>query len=74
MPIKNSSQGTWVALSVKLLPLALVMIPGLSQHRASHSAGSLILPLPKPLLMLSHTISFSLSINKKMNKVKLHLD
>ena len=46
--------GTWVAQSVKHLPLAQVMILGSwdpAAHGALCSVGSLLLPLPLPLLV-----------------------
>ena len=60
--IKSSERGTWVAQSVKPLPLAWVMISGSWDRaplRAPCSAGSLLLPLPPllPLLVLSCSLS-----------------
>ena len=48
-----ASRGTWVAQSLKRLPLAQVIIPGSwdrALHRVLCSAGSLLLPLPLPML------------------------
>ena len=52
-------RGTWVAQEVKHLPSAQVMISGSwdgALHQAPCSAGTLLLPLPLPLLVLSHTL------------------
>ena len=60
---------TWVAQSVKHLPLAQVMITGSWDqapcHRAPCSVGSLLLPLPLPplpLLVCSLTLSLSFCV------------
>ena len=63
---KKNLKGASVALSIKCLPLAQVMIPG---HRALRSAGSLLLPLPLLILVLSHARSLSLFLKFK-NKTK----
>ena len=46
---REKHRGAWVAKSVKHLPLAQVMIPGTWARW-----GSLLLPLPVPLLMFIH--------------------
>ena len=67
--------GAWVAQSVKLLPLAQVMIPGSwnwAQHQGPCSAGSLFLPLPLLLspFLLSHSLIISLKLISKKSFLK----
>ena len=60
IPEEVQTGGTWVAQSVKHLPSAQVMIPGSwdgALHWAPCSPGSLLLPLPLPLLV--HFLSVS---------------
>ena len=60
--------GTWVAQSVKHLPLAQVMIPGSwdqAPHWAPFSEGSLLLPLPLPLPAAPPAYVLSLSQSNK---------
>ena len=62
--------GTWVAQSVKYLPLSWLMIPGSWDqvpHRAPCSAGSLSLPLHLPAAPPACSLSLS-QINKILKK------
>jgi len=61
---KKSYRGSWVPQLVRCLPLAQGMILGLwdqAPSQALHSTGSMLVPLPLPLLMLC------LSPNKQIN-------
>ena len=64
MAILKTNWGTWVAQSVKSLPLAQFMIPGPwdgAPHLASWSAGSLLVPFSLPLPLSLFVLSLSLS-------------
>ena len=65
--LKESFWGTWVAQSVKHLPLAQVMIPG-SWDPALHQAP-LLLPLLLPLPFLPTHVS-SLSFMLSLKEIK----
>ena len=71
-------RGTWVAQSVKHLPLVQVMIPGPwdgAPYQAPCSVGSRLLSLPLPLLHLgSLFLSLSLSFSNKsiLKKKKIY--
>ena len=69
-------RGTWVAQSVKHLPSAQVRIPGSWDrilHWAPCSAGSLLLPLPFLLLVISLSLSQINNILKKKKDILLRI-
>ena len=67
MGTERGNVGAWVARSVEHLPLAQVMILGVlgsSPTSGSVLSGSLLVPLPLPLLPLVRSFSLSLSLSQ----------